>query len=115
MNLKQEIAKARKEAYEQTPIIAKLRNTILDSVRRGKASIKFGDEQMSDSDQIAIRNYLEKEKINYRRLTETRTVIKPIKYNPNAPDFLDQLRWHGYKTEYETEEDVFLGFGIFFD
>lgn len=46
---------------------------------------------------------------------ERRTVTEEIHYNPDAPDFLDQLRWHGYKTECETEKDVFMYFYVYLD
>ena len=46
---------------------------------------------------------------------ERRTVVEEIHYNPDAPDFLDQLRWHGYKTECETEKDVFMYFYVYLD
>ena len=115
MNLKQEIAQVRKQAENNDPVIRDLRKTILDGARQGKDYITYGDENMPDSEQLAIRNYLKREKIKYGIQRERRVVMEEIHYNPDAPDFLDQLRWHGYKTEYETEKDVFMYFYVYLD
>ena len=115
MNLKQEIAQARKQAENKDPVIRDLRETILEGARRGKDYITYGDENMPESEQIAIRNYLEREKMKYGIQRERRVVMEKIHYNPDAPDFLDQLRWHGYKTEVETEKDVFKYFYVYLD
>lgn len=115
MNLKQEIAQARKEAQNNDPVLRDLHQTILEGARRGKDYITYGDENMLESEQIAIRNYLEREKMKYGIQRERRVVMEKIHYNPDAPDFLDQLRWHGYKTECETEKDVFMYFYVYLD
>ena len=115
MNLKQEIAQARKQSENNDPVIRDLRENILEGARHGKDYITYGDENMQESEQIAIRNYLEREKMKYGIKRERRIVMEKIHYNPDAPDFLDQLRWHGYKTECETEKDVFMYFYVYLD
>lgn len=115
MNLKQEIAQARKQSENNDPVIRDLRENILEGARHGKDYITYGDENMQESEQIAIRNYLEREKMKYGIKRESRIVMEKIHYNPDAPDFLDQLRWHGYKTECETEKDVFMYFYVYLD
>jgi hypothetical protein len=115
MNLKQEIAQARKQAENNDPVIRDLRETILEGARQGKDYITYGDENMPDSEQLTIQNYLTREKMKYGVKRERRTVVEEIHYNPDAPDFLDQLRWHGYKTECETEKDVFMYFYVYLD
>ena len=54
MNLKQEIAQARKQAENNDPVIKDLRQTILEGARQGKDYITYGDENMLDSERLAI-------------------------------------------------------------
>lgn len=107
MNLKQELAQARKETENNNPVIMKLREKLLNGARKGKSYVTFGNEQMSELDRMTVRKYLDREKMTYDIKYDRRKVIEEIHYDPTAPDFRDQLRWHGYRTEHEVEKDIF--------
>lgn len=114
MNLKQEIANIRNENEHQNPVVQKLREAILESARQGHTVLYYKDFDPCTDESIHILRYLKSEKLEYSESREERVIVKPIHYNPNAPDFRDQLRWHGYKTEYESRENVIVKFTIFF-
>ena len=117
MNLKQEIASIRKENERhehQSPVVQKLKDAILEAAKQGHTVLYYKDFDPCTDESIHIRRYLKREKLTYSVNREERVIVKPIHYNPDAPDFHDQLRWHGYKTEYESRENVIVKFTIFF-
>ena len=117
MNLKQEIANIRKENERhehQSPVVQKLKDAILEAAKQGHTVLYYKDFDPCTDESIHIRRYLKREKLTYSVNREERVIVKPIHYNPDAPDFHDQLRWHGYKTECESRENVIVKFTIFF-